>query len=136
MNPILRFVAVGTLAAYMAPSDAMAQTAAGCPQAAHFMDVSQGAAGPRYAKPELNVSCTDDHVVVQSNGIPNFEFVAITPNPLQTQRYAWRIPRNPQPASNPQQVPLLGPTAVIVNGLPFFGPNEAPEHGTADPYLD
>jgi hypothetical protein len=136
MNLIVRLMAIGALALCVPPSGARAQTAAGCSQSAHFIDVSTGSAGSRYAKPELQVSCTDDHVVVQSNGIPNFEFVAITPNPLQAQRYAWRIPRNPKPSSDPQQVPLLGPTAVMVNGLPFFGPNEAPEHGTADPYLD
>jgi hypothetical protein len=136
MNLILRLIAGGVLAACLPLPEATAQPATACSQAAHFIDVSKGSAGPRYAKPELQVSCTDEHVVVQSNGIPNFEFVAITPNPLQTQRYTWRIPRNPKPSPNPQQVPLLGPTAVMVNGLPFFGPNEAPEHGTADPYLD
>jgi hypothetical protein len=136
MNLIVRLMAIGALALCLPAPGALAQTAAGCPQAAHFVDVSKGSAGSRYAKPELQVSCTDDHVVVQSNGIPTFEFVAITPNPLQAQRYTWRIPRNPKPSANPQQVPLLGPTAVIVNGLPLFGPNEAPEHGAADPYLD
>lgn len=107
-----------------------------CEQATHFVDVSRGSAGPRYPKPELQVSCDERQVTVQSNGIPNFEFVAITPNPLQAQRYTWHLPRVPKPSANPQQVPLLGPIAVAVNGLPVFGPNEAPEHGTADPFLD
>jgi len=137
MNLIVRsFAVAGVLLLCLLPLPALAQSGTGCAQAAHFVDVSKGSAGARYARPELSVSCTDDHVVVQSNGIPNFEFVAITPNPLQAQRYNWRIPRSPRPSTDPQQVPLLGPTAVMVNGLPFFGPNEAPEHGTADPYLD
>jgi hypothetical protein len=33
-------------------------------------------------------------------------------------------------------VPLLGPVGIIVDGLPLYGPNEAPQQGTGDPYLD
>ena len=88
MKPIVRLFAIGAVLAVCAlPPRALAQPAAGCPQASHFVDVAKGSAGARYAKPELQVSCTGVHVVVQSNGIPNFEFVAITPNPLQAQRY-------------------------------------------------
>jgi hypothetical protein len=106
-----------------------------CPQAAHFIDVSKAPAIGG-SKPTLKVECTGAHVVVESNGIPSFRYVQTTPNPLAAQRYVWRIPRTPRAAPEPRQVPLLGPIAVAVDGLPIFGPNEAPEHGTADPYLD
>lgn len=111
-------------------------TDAGCAQAKHFLDVSKAKLPASQQKPFLRAGCTGDQLIVQSNGIPNFEFVAVTPNPLQAQNYTWRIPRRPRVAAAPQQVPLLGPIAVAVNGLPIFGPNEAPQHGTADPLLD
>jgi arylsulfate sulfotransferase len=106
-----------------------------CPEAKGFIDVSQ-APSLAGAKPVLQVECTEQHIVVRSNGIPSFRYVQTTPTPLRLQTYVWRIPRQPRPAPEPRQVPLLGPIAVAVDGLPIFGPNEAPEHGTADPYLD
>ena len=107
-----------------------------CPQAASFLDVSKGDPGRGSLKPTLAVACVGSDVVVESNGIPSFRFVQTTPTPLAAQKYRWRIPRTPRLAAQPRQVPLLGPIAVAVDGLPIFGPNEAPEHGTADPYLD
>ncbi len=111
-------------------------TDAGCAQAKHFLKLAGGAPAPGQQKPFLRTGCSNDQLLVQSNGIPNFEFVPVTPNPLQVQNYTWRIPRHPKVVAIKQQVPLLGPVAVAVNGLPIFGPNEAPQHGTADPLLD
>ncbi|MBT3552093.1 MAG: YHYH protein [Rhodospirillaceae bacterium] len=115
---------------------AAAITDTGCAQAKHFLEVSKAKLPAGQQKPFLRAGCTGDQLIVQSNGIPNFEFVPVTPNPLQAQNYTWRIPRHPRVAAAQQQVPLLGPIAVAVNGLPIFGPNEAPQHGTADPLLD
>jgi len=90
-----------------------------------------------YPDPELTVNCDEDYVVVQSNGIPNFEFTQITPNALQAQTVEWRIPRYPTEASSLETIEYsLGAVGVAVNGLPLFGPNEAPTHGWGDPYLD
>ena len=111
-------------------------SAADCPQAADFVDVSKDAPRSWESKAYLRVGCTESHVVVHSNGIPSFRYVQVTPTPLRAQRYTWLIPRHPRDAREPRQVPLLGPIAIAVDGLPIFGPNEAPEHGTADPYLD
>ncbi len=72
-------------------------------------------------------------IVVESNGIPPYEFVATTPNELQSQDYAWRIPRTPVALATPESIPLLGVAGVAVNGLPIFGPNEAE---FPDPYGD
>jgi hypothetical protein len=111
-------------------------TDAGCAQAGHFLDVAKAKVPANQQKPFLRVGCTADRLIVQSNGIPNFKFVPVTPNPLSAQNYTWRIPRHPRVSNLKKQVPLLGPIAVAVNGLPIFGPNEAPQHGTADPLLD
>lgn len=112
------------------------QADAGCAAASHFQKVSGDARNTGYADPMLRAGCTQSHLAVQSNGIPNFEFVQITPNDLQRQRYSWRIPRQPRAATNKTRIPLLGPVAIAINGLPFYGPNEAPRHGTADPIRD
>lgn len=116
-----------------APGDAAASA---CPQAGDFLDVSTGSAGAGYAAPSLSVSCTDTEVVVVTNGIPSFEFVAITPNALQAVAQTMRFPRTPSPAATVSDVPLTGTTAVAVNGLPIFGPTEAPMMGYHDPALD
>ena len=67
-----------------------------------------------YADPKLEVSFDDTYIIVDSNGIPNFEFVSTTPNGLAAQNFKWEIPRFPEPASQPAQIPLLGTVAVTV----------------------
>ncbi len=108
----------------------------GCTQAADFLDVSTGSAGDAYPAPSLSVSCTDDSVLVHSNGIPNFEFVQVTPNPLSDHDYNWSFPRYPAMAAQTTDVPLVNIAAIAVNGIPIFGPTEAPRDGSRDPYLD
>ncbi len=105
-----------------------------CPSAA-FMDVSTYQQTQNYPAPTLSVACSDTVMTVNSNGIPNFEFVQITPSDLQAQSYAWQIPLNPQQAASTSSIPLLGPVAIAINGLPFYGPNEAqPTYG--DPLVN
>lgn len=101
----------------------------------NFMDVASYQSKQGYPAPVLNVNCTSDTVVIQSNGIPNFEFVRITPNDLQEQNFQWEIPLYPEYNETTTEIPLLGPVAIAVNGLPIYGPNEAqPTFG--DPYVD
>ena len=57
-----------------------------------FIDVQAHPANSAYAAPELNVSCTTTELVIQTNNIPNFEFVQITPNRLQAQDYTFHLP--------------------------------------------
>lgn len=89
-----------------------------------------------YEDPSLSVTCTTDTVEVKSNGIPNFEFVQITPNALKTQNYTWHLTRNPKVASAPTAIWMTGPVGIAVNGLPIYAPNEAPNDGYKDPVLD
>ena len=110
-------------------------TNADCPSDS-MMDVSTYNQTQAYPAPEISVRCENDLMIVQSNGIPNFEFVAITPNALSAQNYTWSIPLNPEIAEEPTGVPLTGISAFAVNGLPIFGPTEAPNDGYADPFLD
>jgi hypothetical protein len=107
-----------------------------CPQADDFLDVTGTSAGAGYPAPSLDAHCEGDLLIVDSNGIPNFTFVAITPNALAAQDYAWEIPLRPAPASVNADVPLVGPSGIAVNGLPIYGPTEAPAMGSRDPFLD
>ncbi|MCB9760672.1 MAG: YHYH protein [Alphaproteobacteria bacterium] len=106
-----------------------------CPQANDFL-LGQGEAPVGQPAPSLSVRCEGGQVVVRSNGIPGFDFVQVTPNALRAQSYTWRLPAEPRMAARPTDVPLGGPSAVAVNGLPIFGPTEAPHHGYRDPVLD
>lgn len=107
---------------------------AGCPEAGHFIDVSKYSHNGRYADPELSISCSEDRIQIRSNGIINYEYVQITPTDLAVRRYNFKIPRNPREASTKEQVPLLGPIGVAVNGIPFFSANESGQHNWGDPY--
>lgn len=99
-----------------------------CPQAASMLDVSKApGAGDAYPKPTLSAKCTGDKFVVESNDIPHYTFVQTTPNPLKGQSEHYEIPRNPQVAATVSSIPLLGVAGFAVNGMPFFGPNEAGE---------
>ncbi|MEC8972909.1 MAG: YHYH protein, partial [Verrucomicrobiota bacterium] len=90
-----------------------------------------------YPDPELEVSFDDDFIVVESNGIPTFEFVSTTPNGLRGQNFKWAIPRFPEPADELTQIPLLGTVAITTAGLPIYGPNEAQiPHPYGDPYIN
>lgn len=96
-----------------------------CPDEA-FMDLSAyPGAGAQYPDPELAVSCRDDELIIIGNGIPHYAFVPITPNPLVAVAHEYHIPLHPVLASETSALPRLGTAGVAVNGLPFFGPNEA-----------
>jgi YHYH protein len=105
--------------------------AAQCPT---FLDVSQGpGAGPSYPAPYLSVECGSAVIIVHSNGIPPYTFVQTTPNALQPQNYTFTFPTHPLVAAQVSSVPLLGPVAIALNGLPIYGPNEGL---IPDPYGD
>ncbi len=97
-----------------------------CP-AAEFLDVSKyEGAGAAYAKPRLEATCEGDELVVRSNGIPHYEFIQVTPNPLLEQDYEFRVPLTPKKADKPIPIPLLGSEGFTVGGLAIYGPNEGP----------
>ena len=109
-----------------------------CPEElqATFMDVASYEQTQNYAQPSLSVSCTAEMMIVASNGITNFEYIQVNVGDMGEQDYHWQIPLNPVFADEPTAIPLVGPVAIIVNGLPVFGPNEAPQDDYGDPLLD
>ncbi len=106
-----------------------------CPSST-FLSVSADPANGAYPAPELNVTCDGTTVTVTGNGIPNFEFVQITPSDLTAATHQFQFPQSPALAAETTELPLLGAVAVAVNGMPIFGPNEAENLGYGDPFLD
>lgn len=97
-----------------------------CPQADAMLDVAKSpGAGANYPAPTLSAACSGNSFIVDSNGIPTYTFVATTPNPLKAQAMHYQIPRYPAIAAQTTALPLLGTAGFAVNGMPFFGPNEA-----------
>jgi hypothetical protein len=91
-----------------------------------FLDVSKapGSAVSGVAAPSLSVSCTDEHIVIQTNNVPHYTFIQTTPNPLVAADKTIQIPRAPVWLDEPVDIPFLGLTAVAINGCSIFGPNE------------
>lgn len=107
----------------------------GCPTEA-FPMVTADPANGAYPAPTLNAYCQGGYLIVESNGIPTFAFDPVTPAGLQAQNYRWQIPLVPTVAAAPSSVPLVGPIGLTITGLPIYGPTEAPQDGSKDPYLD
>jgi hypothetical protein len=85
--------------------------------------------------PSLSASCGSSTVTVLSNGIPTYQYVALTPNGLQAKSYTFTFPRYPAIAASVTNVPLLGNVGVAVNGIPIYGVNEGPQPAS-DAYGD
>ncbi|MCB9795021.1 MAG: YHYH protein [Alphaproteobacteria bacterium] len=109
-------------------------TASGdCWQALTLPTLSADPANSRWDAPSVSGGCTADSFIVESNGIPSYEYVDMTPNGLQEQDHVYEVPLEPRMLSSPQDIPLLGQVGFAVNGMPLFGPNEAQ---FPDPYGD
>lgn len=98
-----------------------------------FVEPAASAANSGYDAPSVAASCSTDSLVVESNGIIGYEYIAMTPNGLSEQNYRWSIPLDPVWLDTPTDLALLGTVGVTINGLPIFGPNEAER---PDPYGD
>lgn len=101
-----------------------------------FLSVTAAPANSAYVAPQLSVNCDGTTVTMNSNNIPNFEFVQITPADLQANQISYSFPQSPRLTGTTTEIPIVGTTAVTVGGLAIFGPNEAPRNGYRDPYLD
>lgn len=98
-----------------------------------FIEPDPAPGNSAYDDPMLAARCEGDELVVESNGIIGYEFQAITPNPMGSQDYEWRVPLVPTWSETTTDVPLLGVIGFSVTGLPLYGPNEA---ATPDPFGD
>ncbi len=102
-----------------------AVTPATCDEVASFF-VSLGSANPDLPDPFVQAECADGTVTVMSNSIPDFPYVQTTPGVPTEIAETYTFPATPTVADTPAPVPLIGPAAVAVNGIPIFGPTEGP----------
>jgi hypothetical protein len=123
-----------------------------CPQKGYFPDVSSRANyidknldgktvwdSNAALQPAVAVSCAGGVVSVVSNGVPNFDSLGIglggANSTFQTFNKTWRFPQNPTLATNATDLKnVLGPIAVMINGVQIYGPVEAPQDYNADPF--
>jgi len=120
------------------PSPSPTATGAAACAAASFLDVSGAPCpGGMYSSlhPSLSASCSGSTVTVLSNGIPTYQYVALTPNGLQSKSYTFTFPRYAAVAGSATNIPLLGNIGVAVNGIPIYGVNEGAQPAS-DAYGD
>lgn len=90
--------------------------------ASTFRDVES--ANDNLDAPELAATCEGDTVVVTSNAIPDFTYVATSPGDPAAQDLTFNLPATPTEAAEPGEIPLLGALGVAVDGVPIYGPTE------------
>ena len=62
-----------------------------------FLDVSQAPGpGEQYnMMPRLQVTCSNGNLVINSNSVPHYNFIPMTPNDLVERDEQWRVPLEP-----------------------------------------
>ena len=116
--------ALGT-AAFVIPT--VATSAAACDATRFTIRAGMPGAGSAYPTAKVKAECQGANLVVTSNGIPSYTFVAKTPNPLRTQNWKWTVPLAPAKAARTTSiVNRLGTLGFTVTGIPIYGPTEGP----------
>jgi len=73
--------------------------------------------------PNVKVTATETHWIVESDGIPNHPTAKFpnrdNPNTIRKQEYNFYIPRKPTKAKTPMRTPM-GPIGVAINGIPIY----------------
>jgi hypothetical protein len=92
----------------------------------HFLDTSDN--------PEvvLEVSCTEDSVVIVTNNLPDYQ----VPGTTVPESYTWYLPLVPEAAETPIELPRLDAVAVGIDGIQIHGPNGAPFDDYVDPVAE
>ncbi|GAA1952483.1 YHYH protein [Microbacterium aquimaris] len=83
-------------------------------------------ANPDLPDPSLEATCEGESIVVVTNSIPDYVYVATTPGEPNEVVQTFTLPASPVEAADPDpgDVPRLGAIAVAVDGVPIYGPTE------------
>ena len=106
--------------AFSQAEDAPADLA--CAPAAHF----------NVASPGVSVSCRTGLLVIETDGVPVHEVGGQGRHQMRAHDQTFYIPLSPQIASEPSEIPVLGPIAITVTGVVIFSPNTAPDFNWSD----
>ncbi|MFC6325708.1 YHYH protein [Microbacterium koreense] len=92
--------------------------------AATFRDVVS--ANPDLPDPSLEAVCEGDDIIVTTNSIPDYTYVATTPGSPSEIVQTYTLPATPveTTSSDYGEVPRLGTIGVTVDGVPIYGPTE------------
>ena len=78
---------------------------------------------------DVKVTCNEsaETFTLQSTGVPTYMSNQTTPNAIEDQTWVVVLPLNPTCASGTPQdvVASRGPVGFMVNGIPFYGPEDA-----------
>ncbi|MCB0970397.1 MAG: YHYH protein [Acidimicrobiales bacterium] len=85
---------------------------------------TKGSANDDLPDPEVSATCEGDVVVVTSNAIPDYTYIATTPGQLTATEVSYEIPVSPTEADETTDVPLLGAIGVAIDGVPIYGATE------------
>ena len=98
-----------------------------------FLDVSEAPGpGEQYnMMPRLQVSCSNGNLVINSNSVPHYSFIPMTPNDLVERDEEWSVPLEPSydVSREPTNIGADGPVVLgymgfTNTGLNIFGPTE------------
>ena len=98
-----------------------------------FLDVSEAPGpGEQYnMMPRLQVSCSNGSLVINSNSVPHYSFIPMTPNDLVERDEEWNVPLEPSydVSIEPTNIGANGPVVLgymgfTNTGLNIFGPTE------------
>lgn len=88
--------------------------------------VTNGSANPDLPDPYVNASCVDDELVVNSNSMLDFPYIATSPGDPGEFETTYNIPATPLMAEATTQVSVIGSIAVAINGVPIYAATEGP----------
>jgi len=78
-----------------------------------------------FTNPKVQVQVSSQYYSVQSAVMPDHRWERGNPNTPSPQNIRVQIPRQPAKASRTSPVPSRGPIAIAINGVVFFGPEDA-----------
>lgn len=78
-----------------------------------------------FTNPQVRAEAAGPFLEVTTSGMPDHPWERVNPNTPHAQNFRFRIPLQPRIAAQSVPVPSRGPIAVAVNGVVFFGPEDA-----------
>lgn len=120
-------IGAGALCATAFVVPTIASSASKCDAALFTIQSGMPGAGSGYANAKVSAECSGSNLVVKSNGMPSYTYVAKTPNGLKTQNWTWTVPTAPKKASKTTSINTwMGTIGFTVTGIPIYGPMEGP----------
>ncbi|MBM3664489.1 MAG: YHYH protein [Actinobacteria bacterium] len=131
LRPVFALAAIAASGTALATAavvlSATASSATTCDAALFTIKAGMPGAGAGYADAQVSAQCQGANLVVTSNGMPSYRYVAKTPNALRTQDWTWTVPAAPRKAASTTSVRRrMGTVGFTVTGIPIYAAMEGP----------